>query len=487
MPLIGIAGALHEQAYATVEVLATEQAIAHTIERLATAPGPGIADADVDRAVRAKERELGRTAHPGQFDAVRAVCSSGRSVESSSASPAPARPPPSTPPPPPSRQPATACSGPRPADRPPAPSEPKRTSRPARSRSLLWRLDHGQVALDQRTVVIVDEAAMADDADLLRLVTRRRAGRSEGRARRRSPPALGDRARRSARRAPRPPPRARSRPSTRTSANATPPSVPPWPSCATGPSTRPSTGTSPEAAPRCPPTAPRPWPAWSTPGPPTRRRPRHRPAGLAARRRPGPQPPRPRHRWQQGWITGPDLVAPGGRRYAAGDQSSSSPRSRSQASSPASASPSPPSTTRHRTLAARTDDGRAASRSTDAAIDADHLDHGYALTVHRAQGATYDRAHVLAAGGGRELAYVALSRARRATTLHAIADDLAQALDDLGPDWSTTATSTGSPAPPPGRRPDRSRAAWKITKPSGKVSVAELAALDQLRPAERES
>ncbi|HEV7722985.1 MAG TPA: MobF family relaxase, partial [Iamia sp.] len=39
VPLLG-AGALHEQAYATVEVLATEQAIAATIERLAVAPGP---------------------------------------------------------------------------------------------------------------------------------------------------------------------------------------------------------------------------------------------------------------------------------------------------------------------------------------------------------------------------------------------------------------------------------------------------------------
>lgn len=48
-----------------------------------------------------------------------------------------------------------------------------------------------------------------------------------------------------------------------------------------------------------------------------------------------------------------------------------------------------------------------------------HLDYGYALTVHRSQGATYDRSHVLAAGGGRELAYVALSRARERTYIDA--------------------------------------------------------------------
>ena len=69
------------------------------------------------------------------------------------------------------------------------------------------------------------------------------------------------------------------------------------------------------------------------------------------------------------------------------------------------------------------------------ALDAKHLDHAYAVTVHRSQGATYDRAHVLAAGGGRELAYVALSRARDHTTIHATADDLDQAVDDLQADW----------------------------------------------------
>ena len=60
------------------------------------------------------------------------------------------------------------------------------------------------------------------------------------------------------------------------------------------------------------------------------------------------------------------------------------------------------------TVAALTDDGRRVSLS-DSAIDRSHLDHAYALTVHRAQGATYDRAHVYAGGGGRELGYVAIS------------------------------------------------------------------------------
>ena len=37
--------------------------------------------------------------------------------------------------------------------------------------SLLWRLDHQRVTLDDRTVLIVDEAAMTDDPALLRLLT----------------------------------------------------------------------------------------------------------------------------------------------------------------------------------------------------------------------------------------------------------------------------------------------------------------------------
>jgi conjugative relaxase-like TrwC/TraI family protein len=69
-------------------------------------------------------------------------------------------------------------------------------------------------------------------------------------------------------------------------------------------------------------------------------------------------------------------------------------------------------------------------------IDDRHLDHAYATTVHRAQGATVDRAHVYANGGGRELTYVALSRARHTTTLHCVADTLDQAAEDLERDWS---------------------------------------------------
>src|SRR3546814_14528244 len=48
-------------------------------------------------------------------------------------------------------------------------------------RSLLWSLDHHHAVLDQATVVVVDEAAMTTDADLMRLAVE--IGRASGRAR----------------------------------------------------------------------------------------------------------------------------------------------------------------------------------------------------------------------------------------------------------------------------------------------------------------
>jgi ATP-dependent exoDNAse (exonuclease V) alpha subunit len=55
-----------------------------------------------------------------------------------------------------------------------------------------------------------------------------------------------------------------------------------------------------------------------------------------------------------------------------------------------------------------------------------HLDHGYAATIHKAQGVTVDRVHVLATPGlDRHAAYVALSRHRESVQLHYGRDDFA--------------------------------------------------------------
>jgi Ti-type conjugative transfer relaxase TraA len=78
-------------------------------------------------------------------------------------------------------------------------------------------------------------------------------------------------------------------------------------------------------------------------------------------------------------------------------------------------------------------------------IDARQLAHGYAITIHKAQGLTIDHAHVLAttAGIDRELGYVALSRGRVSNHVHIIEPtrrdgahrlevEPAQAIDALG-------------------------------------------------------
>jgi len=65
----------------------------------------------------------------------------------------------------------------------------------------------------------------------------------------------------------------------------------------------------------------------------------------------------------------------------------------------------------------------------------DHLDHGYCITVHKVQGSTVDRAHVLASDNGmssREWSYVAASRAKEETHIHA---DM-NTLQELAPAWS---------------------------------------------------
>jgi len=53
-----------------------------------------------------------------------------------------------------------------------------------------------------------------------------------------------------------------------------------------------------------------------------------------------------------------------------------------------------------------------------------HIDHGYAATIHKSQGVTVDRAHLLATEGlDRHAAYVGLSRHRQAVSLHYGAED----------------------------------------------------------------
>jgi hypothetical protein len=74
-------------------------------------------------------------------------------------------------------------------------------------------------------------------------------------------------------------------------------------------------------------------------------------------------------------------------------------------------------------IAVRLDDGRNVAFDTK---DYANIDHGYAVTIHKAQGVTVDRTHVLATPGmDRHSAYVALSRHREGVALHYGKDDFA--------------------------------------------------------------
>ncbi|MBI1365245.1 MAG: Ti-type conjugative transfer relaxase TraA [Alphaproteobacteria bacterium] len=76
-----------------------------------------------------------------------------------------------------------------------------------------------------------------------------------------------------------------------------------------------------------------------------------------------------------------------------------------------------------RSMTVRTDDGRNVSFDLK---DYDRIDHGYAATIHKAQGMTVDRTHVLATPGlDAHGSYVALSRHRDDMDLHYGHDDFA--------------------------------------------------------------
>ncbi len=449
VPLLG-AGAAHEPAYATVEVLATEQAIADAIERLAARPGPQIPDMDVIEAMDAKEAEVGRFLTPGQCKAITAVCSSGRAVEIvvgvAGAGKTTALDAATT---------ALEVAGYRVVGASTSGQAARTLGTEAHIESrtvtsLLWRLDHHQLTLDQQTVVILDEAAMTADNDLRRIIENVETAGAKlvlvGDPRQLSAIGPGGALASLLERHPgllsvlEENVRQRDPDERAALANLRHGSVQrsvDW-YLSRGRVTLAPNRTETLAA------MTHAWAADVAAG--------HDTALLAWRRddvRDLNRLARDLHS-HQGRLSGPEIEGPGGRRYAAGDHIvvlAPLPEQHLVTSErlTITAIDIP-----NRQLHATTNEGRPVTLAGQA-IDADHLDHGYALTVHRAQGATYDRAHVLAAGGGRELAYVALSRARHGTTLHATADDLDQARHDLTTDWATdqaqrwiTDTSSGA-------------------------------------------
>ena len=127
----------------------------------------------------------------------------------------------------------------------------------------------------------------------------------------------------------------------------------------------------------------------------------------------------------RGWLTGPEVIAGGGARYRAGDRVVTlAPIGREIPTSSTG-------TIRHidpdtGVFQVAFDHGPTFTLP-HTYMSSRWVDHGYAVTVHRAQGATVDTAHTVEDGGGRELAYVGLSRARHHSRLYLEADDLDQA------------------------------------------------------------
>jgi len=146
---------------------------------------------------------------------------------------------------------------------------------------------------------------------------------------------------------------------------------------------------------------------------------------------------RGREAWRSlGRLGKEELVAPGGTHYAVGD--------RVVALAPAAGGTVVTSETgtvvaldaKSKALVVRVDDGGDLRRLESEEIAGERLAHSYAVTVHRSQGSTVQRAHALEDGGGRELAYVKMSRAKDRSTVYVVADDVEQAKEDLVREWS---------------------------------------------------
>ena len=148
-------------------------------------------------------------------------------------------------------------------------------------------------------------------------------------------------------------------------------------------------------------------------------------------------------------LGGPELAAPGGAHFAVGDRIVTlAPLAHGQIVTSERGVVIAVSQDQDH-LMVRLEDGRQHRLERDE-FGAEQLAHGYATTVHRSQGATHDLAPVYEDGGGRELAYVALSRARDETHVYLCADDPDQALEDLCRSWATErrwkrAIDTGTP------------------------------------------
>ena len=110
-----------------------------------------------------------------------------------------------------------------------------------------------------------------------------------------------------------------------------------------------------------------------------------------------------------------------------------------------------------------------------------HVDHGYAVTIHKAQGVTVDHSHILATPGlDSHASYVALSRHRFGTSLHYGRDDfadeakLARALGRERPkDMALDYRGNGSTSSPKGAGHGQPVESYKPQAPQPVPTLAE--------------
>jgi Ti-type conjugative transfer relaxase TraA len=142
-----------------------------------------------------------------------------------------------------------------------------------------------------------------------------------------------------------------------------------------------------------------------------------------------------------------------------------------------------------------------ASEVTFAVKDYDALTHGYAATIHKAQGVTVERAHVLASSAmDRHSAYVALTRHREGVRLHWARDELGSreglsrtlsrqrakdvTLDYAGPEGASRAQQAF--ADRRGVHPLAPESEIKLSSPAERARASSEAAAQYLEQAERQ-
>ena len=172
VPLLGVRGA-RERTYAIAAVLATEAAVADLVARGTGVTGAAVVSPEVvETSIARPESVLGRPLTSGQAKAVWGICGEGRRVSlvlgvagagKTTAIRCAAE--------------AYAAAGYEVVGTATSGQAARTLGRDAGladSRtvaSLLWRLDRGTLQLTSRHVVVLDEAGMTDDGDMLRLLT----------------------------------------------------------------------------------------------------------------------------------------------------------------------------------------------------------------------------------------------------------------------------------------------------------------------------